>query len=274
VRAEAYAHKMPDDQFKLSVSKSKCFDQCKKQYKYTYILRLPRKEASYHILGHICHKTLETFHNFYIKGCLLPFNIALNDAFKSTLQEYKEKLTPEIKKECLNLVGQYLNLISTDPENHPVKNVIACEKKFEIKLADNIILNGAIDLIREDNYNGSKLLHIGDYKTTKNKKYLKNDWQQLLTYCFVMLEENPKLEKIRASYILLRHDYEYITRDFSREEILAVKQQYLDYANKMMNEKEFAASPTILCGWCDHLSLCAEGQKKVNPIKTNGQISW
>jgi len=262
------------DPFKLSVSKSKTFDQCKLLYKYTYILRLPRKMRDYHILGSLCHLTLETFHNYYVSGCLLPYNTAMNDAFRFAINHYKDKLTADIKKECLSLIDRYLQLISTDPKNHPVKNVIACEKKFEIQLTNNVILNGAIDLIRQDDYNGDKIIHIADYKTTKNKRYLKDDWQQLLTYCFVMLEENPSLEMIRASYILLRHDYEYITRDFSRDEILKVKQMYIDYANKMQNETEFAATTSNLCSYCDHFEICEVAQKKFNPAKTTGQISW
>jgi RecB family exonuclease len=265
---------MSDDQFRLSVSKSKTFDQCKKLYKYVYVLHLPRKTRDYHTTGSLCHLTLETFHNYYIKGCLLPYNISMNDAFKFALNHYKEKLTPEIKKECLSLIDQYLKLISTDPKNHPVKNVISCERRFELQIKPNVILNGAMDLIREDSYNDGKILHVADYKTTKNKKYIKNDWFQLQTYAYVLLTENPKLEKIRASYILMRHNFEYITRDFLAEELLDTKREYIDYAEKMLSETEYAATTSVLCGFCDHLDICVEGKAKVNPKQTNGQVSW
>ena len=261
---------MPDENniLKLSVSKTKCYSGCNKQYYFSYVLKLPKKDRDYHILGKFCHRVLEFFHQEYINGGASPYHIAMADAYKVALSEYKDKMTIEMKKECYEIIDQYLQHIT----NHRF-NVISVEKRFEFPINETVILNGAIDRIQIDEDN---VLHLADYKTTKNKKYLKDDWFQLLTYAYVMLNENPAIKKIRVSYILMRHNFEYITKDFLREDILKIKDQYEDYAKMIKEEKLFRPNPTVLCSWCDHLEVCDEGKAFSNKSKNikHGQISW
>jgi RecB family exonuclease len=262
------------DDLRLSVSKSKTFSQCKKQYQFSYILKMPKKEHSYHVFGSFCHRVLEVFHNYYLEGCLLPYNTAMGDAFKIALSEYKDKMTPEMKKECWVIIDKYLRIITKDKQNDLPFNVIACEKRFEIPIDNNIILNGAIDIVR---MGADDVLEVCDYKTSKSKKYLAKDFFQLQTYAFVMLKEYPELKKIRGSYILLRHDFELLTRDFEIDEILSMERKFVDYAERIRSEKEFAPNPTVLCGWCDHLDICDAGKEKVNErdrSKVYGEVNW
>lgn len=257
------------EDLRLSVSKTKCFAQCKKQYEFNYILKFPKKERDYHILGKFCHGVLEWFHLQYIEGCLLPYNMTMTDAFKTIWAEYKDKMTPEMKKECWEIVDQYLRLIVNDKKNGKPFNVLSVEKRFELPLAENIILNGAIDRIQMDDDN---VLHVSDYKTTKNKKYLKDDWFQLMTYGMVLLKDQPDLKKIRTSYILLRHNFEYITKEFSADELRSVEKKFIEYAEQINSEKEFAPSPSVLCGYCDFLGSCDAGQKQTRMF--NGEVDW
>jgi ATP-dependent helicase/DNAse subunit B len=262
---------------RLSVSKTKCFNQCKKQFEFNYILKMPKKEMSYHILGKFCHRVLEVFHQYYIEGCLLPYNHSMSDAFKVAWAEYKEKMNPEMKQEAWNIIDRYLHSVSAEKTIYGIPaNVIAVEKKFEFPLVENIILNGAIDIIR---LGVDDVLEVADFKTTKNPKYLKDDWFQLATYGFILVSERPEIKKIRASYIMLRHNSERLTKEFSVDELLDVKQKYINYANQIRTEQEYKANPTILCGWCDFLEHCPEGKEKVNSNqsqshKVYGEVSW
>lgn len=259
------------DGMRLSVSKVKTFNQCKKQYEFNYIIKLPKKDRDYHIFGKFCHRVLEWFHQQYIEGCLLPYNIIMKDAFKLALSEYKGKMTPEMRQECWELINQYLRNISNDKKNGLPANVIAVERRFEMNIGGNIVLNGAIDRIQ---WSDDNVLEVADYKTTKNKKYLKDDWFQLMTYGFIMLNEYPDLKKVRGSYILLRHDFEHITKEFSVDELLDVRQRYIDYANQMMTETEFAPTPTALCSYCDFLEHCPAGKSKAFGQPVYGEINW
>jgi len=265
---------MPEDKqsdFRLSVSKTKSFEQCKKQYQFNYILKLPKKSWDFHILGSLCHAVLEEFHQTYLEGCLLPYHIVMNDSFKSAVKKFEDKMTPEIKRECWEMIDKYLRLITKQKQTGLPANVIAVEKKFEHPLTDQVCLNGFIDRVQLD---PDGVLHVADYKTTKNKKYLKDDWFQLLTYSYILLMEDPSLEKVRASYILLRHDFEYLTKEFHKDEILSVKDKYLDYANKMMIESEFPATTSRLCSYCSFLDVCPQGKSASREPTTYGEVSW
>ena len=260
------------EDLRLSVSKTKCFLQCRKQFQFAYIFKFPKKDRDYHIFGKFCHKVLEDFHNAYIvNNSQKPFNIEMGIAYKTAIAEYGDKMTPEMKKECWGIIDKYLRIVSTDKKNNLPANVIACEKSFNFEVEKNIILNGMIDRIQID---ADNVPHVCDYKTVKNKKYLKNDFFQLLTYAYVMLNEDPTLTKVRASYILLRHDFEYITTEFNKEEILAIKDKYVNYAKQILEEKEYKPTTSKLCFFCDYLDSCDEGRQSLSPQHTYGEVLW
>jgi RecB family exonuclease len=260
-----------NEDFKLSVSKTKTFLDCKLKYKYTYIDKLPRKTWDFHTLGKFCHKVLEDFHNVYISGGDIPYNVTMSKAFKHAAELYKSEMTPEMKKECWTIIDQYLRLVTSDKKNNISANVLACEKNFELIIDGKIILNGMIDRIQLDD---DSVVHVCDYKTSKNKKYLKNDFFQLLTYAYVIVSEDPNIEKVRASYILLRHNFEYLTKEFTQKEIMKVPEKYIEYADQILSEKRFDPNPTGLCRFCDHVNVCPEGRKLAEPTSIYGAVDW
>ncbi len=259
------------EDLRLSVSKTKTFLDCKAKFKFCYVEKLPRKDWDFHIFGKFCHRVLEYFHQQYIDGCLLPYNVTMTDGFKVAWAEYKDKMTPEMKKECWEIVDKYLRLVTKDKKSGLPLNVINVEKRFDFQIADNLVLNGAIDRIQMDDDN---VIHVADYKTTKHKKYLKKDFFQLLTYAYVIVSENPNIEKVRASYILLRHDFEYITTEFTKDEIIKVKDKYVEYASQILAEKEYPPNPTALCNYCDYLQQCPAGKGKAFDQQVYGEVNW
>lgn len=243
------------EQLKLSLSKTKTFINCKKQYKYNYILKIPQKEQIYHTFGKFAHKILEDFHNAYINGSDKQFSVEMNIAWKSAIKEFESKLTPELRKECWGIVDSYLKKLYRQQKDNSLPKVLLCEKDFSISLREGLILNGAIDRIQID---PDGVYNVADYKTTKNKKYLKDDYFQLITYAFVLLQDNPDLDKIRGTYILLRHDFEEVSFEFSKDEILEIKQKYIDYADKIIKEVDFEANVNKLCPWCPYSNICED----------------
>jgi putative RecB family exonuclease len=258
-------------ELRLSVSKTKTFLDCKRKFDFSYIQKLPKKDWDHHIFGKFCHMVLEEFHTAYIGGSQDPYNVTMGNCFKLALAEYKDKMNPDMKKECWTLIDKYLRLVTQEKANHSPASVLAVEKRFEFPIGENIILNGAIDRIQND---ADNVIHVADYKTTKNKKYIKNDFFQLLTYAYVIVSEDPSIKKVRASYILLRHDFEYITTEFETDQIMAVKDQYLEYARQMSTETEFKPNPTALCSYCDYLELCPEGKSRSFNQKIYGEVAY
>lgn len=256
----------------LSVSKVKTFDDCKAKYRYTYIEKLPRKEWSFHIFGSFLHLVLEEFHGMSGEedGTLMT------KAFKKGLEEYGKKLDKGQKDEAWQILNKYL-IQKANKEKHP--DILGLEKGFYIDIYDDdkphVLLNGFIDKIQRD---PDGVVHVADYKTTKNKKYL-NDFFQLLTYSYVLMLEDPKLEKVRASFILLRHDFEFMTKEYTRDDVMVVQEKFIEYAEKIQKEKLWRPNPKFLCKFCDHLERCEEGTEyltKRNLIKRSdyGKTSY
>jgi len=204
-----------------------------------------------------------------MNGCELPYNKVMTDIFKAVKEEYKAKTNPEMIKECFEILRQYLQIISTNKEHSLSVPVIAVEKGFEVFISEDTKIIGSIDRIQVDS---DGVLHVADYKTTKNKKYLADDYTQLLTYAYVLMNEDPTIQKIRASYILLRHNFEFLTKEFERHTVMEVKDKYLDYAKQILNETEYKANPTNLCKFCEFLDKCQEGREKLNLV--SGEIDW
>ncbi len=258
---------------RLSVSKSKTFADCKKKFKYSYILKLPKKEQDFHIYGKFVHRVMELFHLHYIEGGSDAQHVVMGQAFKASLEEFKTQLTKEQKLEAKESCTAYLKRLSEeDPAKVP--NIYGAEKDFNIALRDDVTLLGVIDRIQIDH---DGIHHVVDYKTTKNKKYLKNDWFQLLAYAYVLHVQDPSITRVRGSYVLIRHGFEYITETFELPEILKIKDKFLAYADGMNEEKLWRANPTILCSWCDFLMECDEGKDIVSqrfPSKVYGEVKW
>lgn len=259
------------EEIRLSVSKTKCFEQCKKQFYFTYVQKIPRISQDYHILGQFCHKILEDFHRTYINGSDVPYNVTMATCFNNAKVEYKDGMTKEMIKECYDIINRYLKMVTEEKDNPNAPKILDVEQNFYLNVSDNVILNGMIDRVQLD---ADGVLHIADYKSTKNKKYLNGDWFQLLTYAYVILQEKPDLKKIRASYILLRHNFEYMTVEFGPDEILAIKDKYLKYASDILAETEYLPTTSNLCAFCQHVLLCPEGMVKSGKTNTFGEISW
>lgn len=255
---------------RLSVSKAKTFNDCKKKFKFSYIERLPKKEWDFHIYGKFVHRVLELFHLHYIEGGTDPRHVAMSNAFKVSLTEFKGQMTKEQKIEAKEACSAYLKRISEEDKSK-APNVLAVEREFSLEIAEKVLLLGVIDRVQID---ADGVPHVCDYKTTKNKKYLKNDWFQLLTYAYVLLLEDPSITKVRGSYILIRHEFEYITAEFTVDEILKVKDKFLKYAEDMNTEQLWRPNPTPLCKYCDFIEHCNEGNQFINRDTYFGPTSW
>lgn len=260
---------------KLSVSKAKTFEGCKKKFKYSYILRIPKTdEQTYHTLGKLVHKCLELFHKeYYELNSTDPFHIVMKKSWKAAtnLKEFKPKLTAEIIADAKLYLNSYLKRWSLLNSTEELPKVISCEHEFKKELEGKVLLNGSIDSIQID---PDGIYHIVDWKTSKSSKYLKKDWLQLLVYAYVLFLEKPDLEVIRGSYLMLKLDCEMVTKEFNRDEIISVKDKILDYYSQIVSETDYPANPTILCNYCDYKDLCEEAKPIIEKNIKFGEVKW
>lgn len=259
------------DPLRLSVSKAKTFLDCRKKFHFTYIQKLPRKSHDYLILGTMTHKVLEEFHSYYLAGCDEPYHIAMGRAFKAGVADHAHELTDKIKSDCKEMIIKYLKLVSLEKQNNMTPDIISVERRFEIPLGDKVVMNGAVD-----RYDMGKdgILEIIDYKSSKSSQYLKKDPFQLLVYAYVALQDDPSLQKVRGTYMMLKLDFERVTFEFTRDEIMTVEDTFLKYAKMIEDETEYKANPTALCSYCDHVNICPEGKAKAYGIVKYGETKW
>lgn len=257
------------DFLNLSVSKTKTFKDCKAKYRFCYIEKLPRKEWDFHVFGKFVHEILENFYRKILNGCKDQTNVILSASWKEAMINWKSKLTADQVKEAKEICNLFLKDLAHSKK--PPK-VIAVEDPFFIDIDGKILLNGFIDRVQIDH---DGVLHVSDYKTTKNKRYLKNDYFQLQTYAFVMCLRDPSIEKVRTSYILLRHGFETLVKEFTRDEIMEIEKIFLDYSDQIHAEKLFRPNPTNLCKFCDYLDMCDDGLKKTGKeLFKYGSDTW
>ena len=260
----------------LSVSKLKTFEQCKAKFKFSYLDKLPKVERDFQIFGKFNHAALEFFHKEIIAGYSGSDSELMKSSFIKALKEYKGKITKEQKDLTFTIRCNYLKCRSDLKSKNILPTTVAVEKEFNVDIDGKILLNGFIDLIQKDH---DGVLHVADYKTSKDDKYLKKDMFQLETYAYVMCLEDPTLEVVRCSYIILKQESRSIVKEFTRKHVLSLEETFLKKAKDILEEKLYRPTPTMLCDTCDYLEHCSEGRAKIEQIKgpsimRHGEVDW
>lgn len=251
----------------VSYSKLTTYKDCPKKYKFAYMDRLPRQDKPYTVFGQFCHEILEKFHSFYIsEDDKISYENAMKKAFFQARKNWNSKLTKEQTDEAFIIMLDYINLIYS--QKFP--NIVGLEKKIWAPIDNKIVLYGFIDRIQIDE---DGLLHIIDYKTTKDPKYL-TDRTQLLLYGYSLMIEDDEINNIRTSYILLKHKMKYMSEVHNKNELIATKDKIIDYWKTIESDKVFRAAPIYYkCKGCDYINSCEEG-KEIIGAKTLGKIAW
>lgn len=256
--------------FKISVSKAKTFDSCKAKYHFCYIEKLPRIQQDFHVFGTFNHEVLERFHLELMKDPSLNRGQLMKKCFKESYLNTKEPITKEQLDQSNSILKGYLELLDKDG----LPDVTDVEKEFNILIDDKLVLTGFIDRVQRDK---DGLIHVADYKTSKSDRELKKDFFQLETYAFALMLADESIENIRASYIMLRHNFNFITKEFKRSDIMNIANKFLDYEKLISEERLWRAEPQFLCKYCDYLEHCDEGKGhliKIGLKKQVGKGSW
>ncbi len=248
----------------FSYSKIGSYKACPKQYDFCYIQKLPRLDKTFTIFGSLCHDILERFHKFYLdpNNENIPYVDAMQKSFIEAKHDWESKeisenqlrITKDQLKEAYQIMVDYLLLLNKG--NNP--KVISVEKKIWLDIDHKFILLGYIDRIQKDT---DGAIHIADYKTTKDEKYLV-DRTQLMLYAYSLYCEDPTLEKVRTSYILLKHKMKSLVKEHSIQEIVECKDKLVKVFLTIQDDKLYRPTPSFFkCKFCDYSKYCAEGSR-------------
>lgn len=182
----------------ISVSKKKCFEGCKLQFKYQYIDHFkPVEDVTPDVTqkGLVMHQTFENllkYENYEITGegenvvetAKLPYRQAPLEVVMKTFQEAVEAnhLTPLAAKKYNLKKGIKRWLSFKHDFMDKTGHVFYAEKKYEEFLFGETKTTAILDLIED---NGDGTYNIYDYKTPQTSD-LKRYQDQLMTYAYMM----------------------------------------------------------------------------------------
>ena len=274
---------------KLSVSSMDTYKTCPKKYHFRYVEKVDI-ETSPQIataFGTCAHLILEIFHNKVNKDT--PVSMygkimadSCREAFSSDEvdgsfldqdvwypeDQYKDDIIEFIKSKRgkvdnsifannkINgivylrfMMQQYLDKIKTEG----LPNVMFTEKDYSFEVKDGVRVRGFID--RVDKISDDHI-HVLDYKTSKNHKYLKEF--QLLVYAKALKLMYPNVKKITGSFMLLKHGFKEISYEFTDMDLENCSNSIIKNAKNILTETKWIKKPSILCNWCDYKSICLD----------------
>jgi len=257
----------------LSYSKVSSYKRCPKCYKLGYIDKLPKVEKPYTVLGNFCHSVLEAFHKHWMQTPVDKdkFKTVMRDSFALQREKYKERIQKEQVDDAYGMMKTYLEHISDPKTIFP--NIVSLEQKIWETVNDEFIFLGYIDRVQFDKEDN--VFHIVDYKTTQKKQYLKDDTQIKLYGHFIALN-NPEIENIRVSYILLKHKMQYMTKEYNVSALAEAKDHFVEQWHELKNDQLFRANAGFgSCTICDYVDICQEGRDLIHRKKSYfGETDW
>ena len=141
-----------------------------------------------------------------------------------------------------------------------LRQIVAIEKRFQVPLNDRHILSGAIDRIDKLPIGTYELI---DYKTSKKlptQDEVDRD-KQLGIYHWAIGKLWPEARDISLTLYFLKHN-EQITTKRQEYDAEQIKEEFIELANKIEREKEFAPKQNPLCDWCSYQHLCPKMKHK------------
>ena len=246
---------------RLSVSKAKTFEHCRRQYYYQYILKLPKEVREHNAAGSLVHLVLETFFKAWIAAKYQGDMKALLQGCWSECSVSKE-YEFALKFNLVGLAKQYVISYFKSYIDVEIKQTIPleCEPKFTLPIDISPTLGieviGYIDRIDKVN---EKTIRVLDYKTVGKVQYLDNF--QLGIYVAACMAGPYKGYDFEAAYILLKHGNKL---RFMPDAGSA----YLECLDKMVKvaldiesvtagtQYNWPPHYTPLCNWCDYKLRC------------------
>jgi len=250
----------------LSFSSIETFNQCPRKYYYNYILKLPKKERPWLVLGTFVHLSLEKFHKYILyfrrKNRELPFSHAelMKRAYLSASRVYDRKqannpegnLTDKQRVQAKEILKYHLDKIKV---SYP--DVQYVEVGFRLKIGDYII-RGFID--RVDRI-GENIYEVVDYKTS-SQKYKVDKNNQLGIYGYAlrkMLGEHIKIHK-KLDFIKLYKEeigtYKSTEDDKIEQFVIESGEKIRNAREKLKTEEEWTPIDNQFCHFCDFKDRC------------------
>jgi RecB family exonuclease len=239
------------------------YKKCPKNYHYRYIEKpeIEKIKWGFTEFGSCAHRILELFHERILKEDIPSsrYSILMKECFKAGVKEFDIRILEQhvwmpsgdmpgmlaLRK----VVQDYLDKIRADG----LPNVIANEMGFKFHINEKTLVRGFID--RVDRVAPGEY-HVVDYKTSKNKKYLKEF--QLLTYAEALRRRYDDVKIVHGSFVMLKHNSETKNYTFNIDDMDRGLANIYKRADFIDTDTTWIKKPTILCRYCDYKPICQD----------------
>lgn len=265
-----------------SYSRVGSFFTCPTQYAHRYIHKTPSPspQGIELFMGSRFHDAMEFLYGELPKRLpdlpevLSKFDQAWSDSFKEVQSRQKQQgyETPlRINREG-ETVQDYYERAKSYVESYYGKyapfdqdETLAVEKRvlFSLDPAGQYKMQGYIDRLSRT---PDGTLWVHDYKTG-SRKLSKEDARnedQLALYQ-LGLAQDPAFRKdpVKLAWHFVAFEDDTVQSERGEKELDFLKKKYVNKIQAIEKAKDFAPLTSALCGWCDFLKLCPDGQKAV-----------
>jgi putative RecB family exonuclease len=249
--AELYSH-----------SRLKCFENCRKQFHFRYVLKLPQEsEGVEAFVGKRVHEVLERLYHF-VGQDMLP-------ALPQVLRRYEQAWEAEYDPDRVRIVKQgtplsfYRELGARCLETYYRRHypfdgdeTLAIEERVEFSLDDEgaYAMQGIIDRISRTPDGTTQII---DYKTggyVPNQKALDEDRQLALYQIGLADRYGPERPVELVWYYLARGAVRRSRR--TPEQLQGLREHTIARIDEVRAESEYAPRKNTLCDWCEYRSVC------------------
>lgn len=251
---------MPD---RYSFSKIESFKQCRLQFKYKYVDRLPmRVETIEAFMGSRVHEALKEFYDFVKSKIVKPQEWLLSKYEELWKKEYKD--TVKIVKNEFSADDYYQRgmkcLIDYYQEYKPFSQakVVKTEESIFFSLKEKeaeFPFQGVLDRI--DWNDREEIFEIHDYKTSATlvtQDEADKDLQ-LPLYQLALLSRWPEARRTKLVWHYLLFNKQVESRR-TENELIEVQAAAVARIKEIESCDDFPPEKSELCGWCDFQEIC------------------
>ncbi len=270
----------------FSYSRINSFLTCPAQYQHRYLLKTPSPvpEGVELFMGSRFHEAMEFLYDPArpfgqyppsLEEVLKVFHDQWNEAMEKNVKKQHDRGFDQpirITREGMTLEDYRLRATSFvenyyrkyHPFNQDRTEAIEMKVVFKLDQEGRYRMQGYIDRLAVDS---EGTLWIHDYKTGQKKmsaEEARNE-DQLALYMLGLKqhEKYRELAAIRMAWHFVAFEDDEVVSDRKPEELKTLRNRYVHHIQQIESAKQFNTRTCPLCGWCEFMTVCADGKAYV-----------